>query len=116
MTDQDYIKAAGELADGWTLSKDDHLEVRRKSMGIMFDAYGYDFDSLGDFELDALAAQLVSQVDKSGRGRFYSVPGAAELQWEHSTPVQLIHSYVKGDDRAMNSIKVIVDSKVLKNG
>ena len=56
MTDQDYIKAAVELADGaWFMQ--DNRTVQTPFMQVLL------LDDLMQWDLDALAAQLVRQVD-----------------------------------------------------
>ena len=91
MNEQDYIKAAVELADGWTYHDGDcsHEETERWFIGC----------KLPQVWLDALAAQLVRQVD------------AIDGEKIHNDFIQI---GVGPKDRTMNTIKAIVDSKVLK--
>ena len=93
----DKIKKAVELADGWTWMGPEGTD-RLQPMSQPF--------------LDALAAQLVRQVDvldgfvvitRSNRTRIWSVK------------ISGIWKEVEGDDRTMNTINAIVNSKVLEN-
>jgi len=110
MNDQDCIKAAAELADGaWTLAKD----------GRIFTPNGrhYESDRLPQYLQDALAAQLVRQVD-----------ALDELSVITESGCSIVHDVSRRDgygvgtanheglDRTMNTIKAIVDSGVLNSG
>lgn len=102
MNDQDYIRKAVELA-GWSTTR---LGNQRVAVFIPSDEcdkgmllrIGY-LDQ--PHILDALAAQLVRQVDQA----------LCALDWG-----QLSKPFYKenGPDRTMNTIKATVDSKVLK--
>ncbi len=104
MTDQDYIKAGIELADGWSIKGD---------TGI----YGPDGFRMGwvdkpfQFGLDALAAQLVRQVDEHHEvfaKRTKTHVCSALVDGGNSLAMQ------RGPDRTMNTIKAVVDSGVLE--
>lgn len=105
MNDQDYIKRGVELADGWA--------IHGKSLAMPCDAHRdlWDLTDLDPCHLDALAAQLVRQVDATGRYR-------VETDQDYS----LVHENMKPDndvivfskDRTMNTIKAIVDSGVVE--
>ena len=103
MTDNDYIKKAVELADGWTWTM---LCALEKSV------------LKGRGTVDALAAQLVRQVDA------LDTPDTVEIthdsvwvgyrsknneSWKRT-------KRTKSRDRTMNTIKAIVDSGVLFTG
>lgn len=114
MTFQEYIREAVELADGWSVSGFtcdgvSHFTVHINSFDI--DIYS---DELEPFLTDALAAQLVSQVDAL-RSEDFQIA----LQSDFGCTVIWLNGVrkwaVEGQDRIVNSIKVIVDSKVLKN-
>ncbi len=109
MNDQDYIRKAVELADGWGYS-----HTQPDQWVTWPQTQNFPFSMFPQVAKDALAAQLVRQLDESGRGGFYSVPGAAEVQWEHNNSDELNTSYVKGNDRTMNTLRAIVDSEVLE--
>ena len=108
MNGQDYIRKAVELADGWCFAGPQLYGPSN------YRYYPNKESGQHQVTIDALAAQLVRQVDRSGRAGFYSVPGAAEAQWEYEGSDELDTSYSKGPDRTMNTIKAIVDSGVLK--
>lgn len=102
MTDNEYIRKAVELADGWEVTD---------TGDIISPIAAYVGEPMHQCFLDALAAQLVRQVDalpepirvladrscECGAGRSFTVVGT-----RHS------------NDRTMNTIKAIVDSEVLK--
>ena len=113
MTDQDYIRKAIELADGWepvdaiaggmymvivTLpGEDGEFKVRIR-----------DFTGLW---LDALVAQLVRQVDALAGERYVWLT-VYRTQTDLASPDKE-NIWQKGPDRTMNTIKAIVDSEVL---
>lgn len=103
MNEQDYIKAAVELADGWTYHDGDcsHEETERWFIGC----------KLPQVWLDALAAQLVRQIPKPyGIWQYPIGVSISSMDLEDGREL----SKVEGPDRTMNTIKAIVDSKVLK--
>lgn len=94
MNDQEYIRKGVELADDvwpWDFWK----------TGVQ------DISEMSGLEIDALAAQLVRQVDASS-------PSSVAI-YHGSTQVFADSGFTrrKGDDRTMNTIKAIVDSGVL---
>ncbi len=92
MTDEKYIRKAVELAYGWDLSdlNDEFWSGRRQMM------------------LDALAAQLVRQVDALGSPRVaVFTDGGAMVDGSGA------YAKCRGLDRTMNTIMAIVDSGVL---
>ena len=102
-----YIRKGVELADGWDIDE--------------FWIYSSDYDykhntdfPLSDIFKDALAAQLVRQVDALD-SKFIFVNGLGDVSI-HSNKFDIDPNpfYAKGDDRTMNTIKAIVDSGVLK--
>lgn len=109
MNDQDYIREAAELADGWS---------------IVLQMWGWDVvgpDPLAAYEscepipqpiTDALAAQLVRQVDEMAETFFYFSPTGAAFVY---TSLEDKPAGASRDlDRSMNTIRCIVDSGVLK--
>ena len=101
MNDQDYIRKAVELADGWSISQKDILTTAH---------HGY-FGNIEDIEiLDALAAQLVRQVDALDDPWVTEYPRKSII---YSDSLCQHIAEVKGPDRTMNTIKAIVDSGVL---
>ena len=105
----DYIKRAVELADGWEYEQDD-IEPECIYLSAADGTYWHlDEESIPLTELprillDALAAQLVRQVDASDYTFSSNVDRGAS--------VGLI-KHIDGPDRTMNTIKAIVDSGVL---
>ena len=103
MNDQDYIKKAVELADGWYWGVNDLVDPPPELRPI-----GPVNDTLPQIYLDALAAQLVRQVDATD----YEIRMqlcAATIFYAGDEFWQL-----GGKGRTMNTIKAIVDSKVLE--
>ena len=104
----DYIKAAIEMADGFSVMTpfDDGVEY------LMHESHGTSKATPEQWFLDALAAQLVRQVDALDR---FSI-----IIYEEETligDVMRIENIARGyspDDRTMNTITAIVDSGVLK--
>lgn len=91
----DLIRKAIELADDWDVSFYDYID---SIFGI----------TITD---DALAAQLVRQVDALGDKCHYEVfTNAADTTIKHQLGM-MAASF--GKDRTMNTIKAIVDSGVL---
>ena len=106
MTDADYIKRAVELADGW------------ESHGAtIFGNEHHTFLTLDDqVGLDAVAAQLVRQVDALDDYFFVcdedkSVTVGVDDRDFRSAGTVLAEE--TSDDRTMNTIKAIVDSGAL---
>ena len=90
----DYIKKAVELADGFSFNDKD--------------AY-FSTDELGCMWLDALAAQLVRQVDALGTVTLNIYDRGTEVgKSGQPWATGIAH------DRTMNTIKAIVDSGVLE--
>jgi len=108
MNDQDYIRKAVELADGWEVEK-------YHPFGEKCQVFNYPGGVLRVWEIDwpkwakdAIAAQLVRQVDATGHN--LSVD-------KHIVIINLMRqrkATEKGPDRTMNTIKAVVDSKVLE--
>ena len=91
MNDQDYIRKAVELADGWSID--------------ILSRYGLDVGK------DALAAQLVRQVEKT---HYITVYGT-QVDICSRPPDDFEWDYIgKKGERTLNTIKAIVDSKVLE--
>lgn len=102
MNDQNYIRKAVKLAD---------------------DVWPWDFHKketvieLSGYDRDALAAQLVKQMDDT-KYRVIIAGGYSEIMEDFIDTMkrELVTciASVKGPNRAMNTIRVIVDSKVLE--
>jgi len=94
MSDNEHIRKAVELADGWSWSM---LCALEKSV------------LTGRGTVDALAAQLVRQVD--------ALNGRYRIQIHSSRTIifksRYVHFEESGVDRAINTINAIVDSEVL---
>ncbi len=97
MNDQDYILKAVELADGWRYWGNDYFVVK----GVFIHAPTWVIK-------DALAAQLVRQVDNLGTVDIQIFGRGTEInQSGHESTVRI------ASDRTMNTIRAIVDSEVL---
>lgn len=107
MNDQDYIREAVELADKglWRYYKD-VKNVHIVDTGI------YSINDLPQPIIDALAAQLVRQVDSLEQYAIHSVFGYVSVIAPGEGLVVLATG--TGTDRTMNTIKSIVDSKALR--
>ncbi len=103
MTDSDYIRAAVELAEGWTAEP---------SRICVNNAVFYIDLADGQWVIDALAAQLVRQVDAAPKIHFESGGVGQVNVWRESEPWNR-RTHAEGPDRTMNTIKAIVDSGVL---
>jgi len=98
--DNEYIKAAVELADFF--SWDEWIEARNNNL----------LTHSGQKFLDALAAQLVRQVDDPYA--VWQFPIGVSVSSKDVEDARLEIAMVDGPDRTMNTIKVIVDSGVLR--
>ncbi len=109
MNDQDYIRKAVELANGFG----------GDSFSMWIDALGTNIGSVSDYSepeqwaLDALAAQLIRQVDATHHYAVITDIENTQIEdWKSGTGIMIIKS--NGYDRTMNTIKAIVDSEILK--
>ena len=115
-TDQVYIRKAVELSDGFkwyeitTLDPTDHSWIK------LPEAFGWTeplwFKWNEQSALDALAAQLVRQIDAHPDGFWSCGPTGTTIS--NSDGRCIGYTFSKGEDRTMNTIKAIVDSKVLQ--
>ena len=110
MKDEDYIKKAVELADRWFVTDANIV----KATGIS--PFHIGSTHFAQATIDALAAQLVRQVDAIEAPKhpdrpsaFYSTPHECQV-WMRGK----VASVKTADDRTMNTIKAIIDSKVLE--
>ncbi len=104
MNDRDYIRKAVELADGWEVGTKGVTLPNGRSR--LFDDPLLGAMSLEQYWLDALAAQLVRQVDAAG-WCFVITQEISEILAGEKT------HFHEGPDRTLNTIKAIVDSGVL---
>jgi len=111
MTDQDYIRKAVELADGWQLHPKNHAFVG-PTWPIQFSFNGR--HQTPQQVKDALAAQLVRQVDALDGWELEAWPNETTLHPRGLGTEFDSCRFVEGKDRTMNTIKAIVDSKVLE--
>ena len=111
MSDQDYIRKAVELADGWGDLELGFLSVRLSGPP---ETTPKRYRRL----LDALAAQLVRQVDAlEGTQVAITRSGCvcAGIAEQIGRRIERKHyAEITGPDRTMNTIKAIVDSGVLE--
>ena len=123
MTNEEYIRKAVELADGWEWKQSKYGTTFSRHFGEPGSLeYEHDFvafwlsspDCEDDvrFGLDALAAQLVRQVDAISKDVHIIKGCSIVLEFNEGYPHAI--GAVEGEDRAMNTMKVIVDSKVLE--
>ena len=108
MNDQDIIRKAVELADGFGLMPgwDEAFYVEQP-----WDELSSSFKDPDQWMLDALAAQLVRQVDALPVPRFLVDSVGATLYGEKGQG-----TFIRGPDRTMNTLRAIVESKVLEEG
>jgi len=108
--DEVYIRKAVELADGWTVQSGGAFHS--PFCESMFDIVP---DMLSQPHKDALAAQLVRQVDAIDGPNTYDLDchnGDVVLHERGNTPCRTWTW--PGKDRTMNALKCIVDSGVLE--
>ena len=111
MTETDYIRAAVELADGWYIT---HIYAGEDIVAWTDRQHPPSFvlQSMDQWGLDALAAQLVRQVDA------LAIPVMVIVSRDGCSIVQPDETYLlqhpQPGDRTMNTIKAIVDSGILK--
>ena len=111
MTDEEYIKAGVELADGWHLNALADADFYHQWGDSQYDFISSPLSDPDQYLLDALAAQLVRQTDAIKRYTINAFGGASV----HSNPSS-VEGIVnrRGPDRTMNTIKAIVDSGALE--
>ena len=112
MNDNDYIRKAVEMANGFEIS---HPDDKRLETYYFPTGMGHKVRKghAPQIFLDALAAQLVRQVES---------PYYVAMTLHHSAVMKIASlrqdseiSFVENEfEWAMNTIKVIIDSKVLK--
>jgi len=111
MNDQDYIRKAVELADGFDNQTDeagDYIEMDDAPYTTVY----LDIPRQDDqWFFDALAAQLVKQVDAMILYRLRIEPTGAFM--DHEGTGERMSDSTFGGDRTMNTIKAVVDSEVL---
>ena len=100
------IRKAVELADGWHMRGDNWFYYERQNGA-------FPIENLPKQAIDALAAQLVRQVDALPVGET-EVWVRRSISWiEHEdsdTPIKRCD----GLDRTMNTLRAIIESKVLE--
>ena len=112
MDDSQYIFKAVELADAfvpigpeqWSITGADNFSIAQSSIT----------DGPEKWFLDALAAQLVRQVDALGANVRVSKDKTTIFPSVKADPYWQNITKLKGPDRTMNTIKAIVDSGVLQ--
>lgn len=114
MKDEDYIRKAVELADGWEYAGHDSIQD-----WIRGPKYFQPLSQIDPWMIDALAAQLVRQVDALKpvdlRSIYIMIDGFGSVAVHDMSDMNYVKAHVSGPDRTMNTIKAIVDSKVLDN-
>ena len=105
MTDDEVIRKAVELADGWSPNWD------RGDCHVLCDDYELNvFLPLCQHDRDAIAAQLVRQVDAKGYRWHVETDDDGSAVCEG----MVVKMMRNGDDRTMNTLRAIVESKVLE--
>ena len=102
--DEHYFLEGVELAEGW--ERVDSYQVRINGVGHWFNA------QTPDYVKDALAAQLVRQVDALETPHTVEMVHGAVWVGYRSQSAETFRK-TKGPDRTMNTILAIVDSGVL---
>ena len=103
--DQEYIRDGVKLADGFNLNTSVwHPEIEYDQLSFKFNE-GVKYR---EFVLAALVAQLKSQVDKT-KWSLNEYP-ACTIIYDAADQEYTSH---KGEGRTMNSLKAILDSRVL---
>ena len=113
MNEQDYIRKAVELADGWEWNWSRPFCNKVDCKYSLVPAN----QPMEQWQLDALAAQLVRQVESLPIGEFPDDAPSAVYQTPHEVQVwhkKRIVAIAAKDDRTMNTIRAIVDSGVLE--
>lgn len=105
----DIIKKAVELADNFELDSINAYYWHDPSNGEGFDGIATDSDDPSQWFLDALAAQLVRQVD--GSDAWFECNDNKQVRIGNDDGLD---HWEGGPDRTMNTIKAIVDSGVLE--
>ncbi len=103
MNEQEYIKEAVALADGWKLTGDAFVLPD----GILISKYS-------TVAKDALAAQLKRQVNVTKTNFVVTAPLVTKVYESLSSISEQIVAEVRGGDCSDNDIKAIVESEVLK--
>ena len=111
MNNQDYIRKAVELADGWNEVGDHFHAVHIPDLGDCAVHHGIP----SQWMVDALAAQLVRQVDALTTHHVVSRSGEVRvIKFDADEDEASTKGSAYGTDRTMNTIKAIVDSKILE--
>lgn len=116
MNDQEYICKGIELADGWDLT---HIYAGEdiaayNPNGKEYPEASFVLQTPSQSGNDALAAQLVRQVDAIDGCEVIVDPYVVHVFVAYKTGVKRAIGTGHSDDRTMNTIKAIVDSGVLK--
>ena len=112
---KEMIRKAVELADGFHNGSDaegDYVEMDQTPLSLYLDGWSEENDQ---WFLDALAAQLVRQVDALGHMSFMSMPTTVSIHFLDAgeSPESIMYHDADCKDRTMNTIKAIIDSGVL---
>ena len=110
MNDQDYIQKAVELADGWGF---DGIWLCYGNAGAKIHDAEHTMDkSLPDYIKDALAAQLVRQVDALNRVDITIHSTFSDLEKSDGKRWYPLADSNEDLGRTMNTIKAIVDGDI----
>ncbi len=108
MNDSEHIRKAVELADGWTMASSSVVQPPTKHLAMSI-------HNPSTWILDALAAQLVRQVDAldSNLIAFGSASTGQAMVYRDALAGDVV--IVDEGDRTMNTIKAIIESKALES-
>ena len=108
MTDEEYIRKAVELADGFE-AMDECIDILEVDGTLWASA---EWEGTEQCVLDALAAQLVRQVDALERWIVDAEHDYTDILDDFNRG--RLKAQALGNDRTMNTLKCIVDSGVLE--
>lgn len=104
MNDSEIIRKAVELADGWGIT----MWLGRPMVHCPIDDIdGFHIGHLPTVFLDALAAQLVRQVDALKMAHIVIAQAQSTVMWPGNG------AHAMGEGRTMNTLRAIVESGVL---
>ena len=119
MKDEDYIRKAVSLADGWDIAENSAITIPNGGDNWFVDwptVYLNNWPDDGlQFVADALAAQLVRQVDALSDDHCVAIDTFQVRVFSESGYTNFVSKDLSvNNDRTMNTIKAIVDSGVLE--
>lgn len=123
MNDQDIIRRGVELAPGWSITHiydgEDWADLWNCDWSDEYPVVTFliqDPTKSGHAGLDALAAELVRQVDETDHDIVFRCDGGTEILHKSRYVDRPKSVCVEYSDRTMNTIRAIVESRVLERG